>query len=215
MFFRRLIQFLAVCVIALAPVSAQNQNAAALQQKADSGDPIAQFDLARAYMDGKVVKKDPEQGLAWLRKSAGQGYVGAEYALAYMYQIGAEKLPKDQHEAANWFRKAARQQNKASQDRLREMLAQKMISPQEANWRTAEPTASVPSRESRKGKATPFSLADVETGLKGWITSNRMTVLVQKFGVDFTLSSATRQRLKDEGANDNLLQTISTSKRAL
>jgi uncharacterized protein YqcC (DUF446 family) len=89
------------------------------------------------------------------------------------------------------------------------MLQKKLISEQEANWRAPEPT-----KEAQKGNA-PFSLAEIETGLKGWITSPRMATLVHTYGVDFKLSAASRQRLKDEGADDTLLQTISTSKRVV
>jgi len=208
----------AACTISLS-VSAQEQDLASMQQKAKAGDAIAQYDLARAYIAGTGVAKDPKQGLAWLRKSAGQGYFGAEYALAFMYQSGyqngAEQIPKDEHEAANWFRKAARQQNKASQDRLSEMLAQGLISAEEANWHAAEPTAADSSKQPRKSQASPFSLAEVESGLKGGITSKRMTTLVQKFGVDFKLSAVAGKRLADEGADNNLLQTISASRRVL
>lgn len=216
-FYLRFIRLVAVCAITIGSVSAQNQNLATIQQKAEAGDAIAQYDLARAYIAGTGVAKDPKQGLAWLRKSAGQGYFGAEYALAFMYQSGyqngTEQVPKDEHEAANWFRKAARQQNKASQDRLSEMLAQGLISAKEANWREAEVTASISPKETKKSKAMPFTLGDVETGLTGGITSKRMATLVQKFGVDFKLSAVIRKRLTDVGADDNLLQTISASKR--
>jgi hypothetical protein len=218
-FYLRFIRLVGLCAITIGSVSAQNQNLATIQQKAEAGDAIAQYDLARAYIAGTGVAKDPKQGLAWLRKSAGQGYFGAEYALAFMYQSGyqngAEQVPKDQHEAANWFRKAARQQNKASQDRLSEMLAQGLISAKEANWREAEVTASVSPKETKKSKAMPFTLGDVETGLTGGITSKRMATLVQKFGVDFKLSAGIRKRLTDVGADDNLLQAISASKRLL
>jgi len=151
----------------------------------------------------------------WLQKSAAQDYFGAEYALGRMYQNGLGKLPKDQHEAASWFRKAAKQQNQASQDRLSEMLAQGLISGEEANWRAAEPTVSNLPKKPTKSKAAPFTLIEVETGLTGGITSKRMATLVQKFGVDFKLTAGARKRLADEGADDNLLQTISASKRLL
>jgi TPR repeat protein len=143
-----------------------------------------------------------------------------------MYLNGAEKLPKDEHEAAKWFRKAAKQQNKASQDKLAAMLAQGLISSEEANWRATETTAAQtppqtlprtppsPAKDA-KTKAAPFSLGDVETGLSGGITSKRMTTLVQKFGVDFRLNAGARKRLADQGADDNLLTTISASKRSL
>lgn len=214
-----------ICVIALCAfttsVLAQDQNLDDIRHKAEAGDPIAQFDLAKAYMDGKALQKDPGEAVKWLQKSASQGYVGAEFALGIMYQSGVG-LPKDQHEAARWFRKAAKLQNKASQDKLATMLAQGLISAEEANWHAAEltvshnpPHASPNPPKDAKGMPAPFSLADVETGLAGGITSKRMTTLVQKFGVDFKLSAVTRKRLANEGAEDGLLTTISSSKRSL
>jgi hypothetical protein len=217
----RFIPLIAFCAITVS-LSAQDQNLDAIRPKAEAGDPIAQFDLAKAYMDGKVVKKDPAQAVEWLKKSAGQGYVGAEFALGIMYQTGVFGLPKDQHEAANWFRKAAKQPNKAAQDQLSAMLTKGLISAEEANWHAAEPAVSqtlshMPPNPPKdvKAKAAPFSLGDVETGLTGGITSKRMMTLVQKFGVDFKLSTVTRRRLADDGADDNLLTTISASKRSL
>ena len=219
------LELIVCCAIAVTPVSAQNKNLDDIRHQAEAGDANAQFHLAETYMVGKDVAKDPAQGLAWLQKSADQGYFGAEYALAYMYLTGAAKLPKDPHKAADWFRKAAKQQNKASQDALATMLAQGLISAEEANWREAGPTvaktpqpvthtaSSTPKQV--KEKPAPFSLAEVETGLKGGITSKRMATLVQKFGVDFKLSAVVGKRLADEGADGNLLQTISASKRLL
>jgi len=207
-----LILMVAVCALALASASAQKKDLAVTRHKAERGDSIAQFDLARDYIygeDGAAI--DPKEGLRWLRKSTDQGYVGAEYAMGRIYQTGTEGLPKDQHEAAKWFVKAARQQNKASQDQLLDMVAKGLISAHEANWHVTEQTASKPA----KSGATPFSIAEVETGLKSWITTRRMASLVQQFGVDFTLSDATRKRLADAGAAPGLLQVISASKRPL
>ncbi len=227
MSFRRLyIELIVCCAIVVTPVSAQNQNLDDIRQKAEAGDAKAQCHLAEAYLEGKGIAKDPVQGLAWLRKSADQGFFGAEFALAYMYLNGAAKLPKDQHKAAEWFRKAAKQQNKASQDALATMLAQGLISAEEANWREGERAVSktppqtvahtVPSPpKDAKAKPAPFSLAEIETGITGGITSKRMGTLVQKFGVDFKLNAAARKRLADKGADDGLLATIAASWRSL
>jgi hypothetical protein len=205
----------AVCAIVIASASAQNKDLAVTRHKADAGDPIAQFDLARAYMVGEGgVAIDAKEGLRWLRKSTDQGYVGAEYAMGFIYQTGKEGLPKDQHEAAKWFVKAARQQNKKSQEQLLDMVAKGMISAREANWHASEQAASAPPKAGKSG-AAPFSVAEVETGLKSWITTKRMATLVQQFGVDFALGEATRKRLADAGADPYLLQVISASKRSL
>jgi hypothetical protein len=207
------IWLVAACAISLS-VAAQDQDLAAIRRKAEAGDAIAQFDMAKAYMSGAGVARDPNMALVWLHKSAAQDYVGAEYALGRMYQQGLG-VPKDPIQAATFFRKAARQQNKLSQDQLSEMLAQGLISAEVANWRAAEPTASSLPKKPAKNKAAPFTLVEVETGLTGGITSKRMATLVQKFGVDFKLSAVMRKRLADEGADDNLLQTISASQRLL
>jgi len=222
---RRLIRLFAFCAITVASISAQNQNLDDIRQKAEAGDAKAQCHLAEAYLEGKGIARDPVQGLAWLRKSVDQGFFGAEFALAYMYLNGAAKLPKDPHKAADWFRKAAKQQNKASQDALATMLAQGLISAEEANWREAGPAVAktpqpvahtAPSAQKQvKGRPAPFSLAEVETGITGGITSKRMATLVQQFGVDFKLSSVTRKRLTDDGADNELLAAISASNRSL
>jgi hypothetical protein len=210
-----LVRVVAVCAIALAFASAQTKDLSVTRHKAEGGDAIAQFDLARAYMFGEGgVAIDAKEGLRWLRKSTDQGYVGAEYAMGRIYQTGTEGLPKDQHEAAKWFVKAARQQNKASQDQLLDMVAKGLISAYEANWHAPEQVVSSPPKPAKSG-AAPFSLAEIETGLKSWITTRRMATLVQQFGVDFKLSAATRRRLADAGADPDLLQIISVAKRPL
>ncbi|MFZ0956510.1 MAG: tetratricopeptide repeat protein [Candidatus Sulfotelmatobacter sp.] len=212
-FWRPFIRLVAVCVIALS-VAAQDQDIAAIRRKAEGGDAVAQFDLAKAYMSGTGVARDPSMTVVWLQKSAAQDYVGAEYALGRMYQQGLG-IPKDPSLASKWFRKAARQQNKASQDQLSQMLAQGLISAGEANWSAAEPTVSSLPKPPTKNKAAPFSQGEVETGLNGGITSKRMATLVQKFGVDFKLTAVVRKRLAEKGADDNLLQTIAASKQLL
>ena len=93
---------------------------------------------------------------------------------------------------------------------IKEMLAQGLISAHEADWRPPEPP-----KPAAKAMPAPFSVAEVETGLKNWITTRRMATLVQQFGVDFPLSDATRKRLADAGADPVLLQIISASKRSL
>jgi len=203
----KLIRLVATCAITVASIAAQTADIADMRRQAEAGDAKAQFRLAAAYIQGTGIAKDPKQGLEWLRKSASQGYVGAEFALADMYQTGVMNLPKDPHEAANWFRKAAKQQNEAAQTHLSQMLAQGVISKQEADWH--EP---VPPKPPKKNRPTAFSLAEVETGLTGGITTKRMASLVNTYGVDFSLSASARKRLADDGADDNLLATISASK---
>ncbi len=201
-----------------------------LRKAANLEHPAAELALAIMYMEGEqYIPKDPKQGLEWLRKSAAQGYGPAEYNLGSLYRRGDEAtgIPKKPHEAANWFRKAARQQGANSQTSLQEMLQQGLISRQEANWQSPEPVIKTPPPaieaktveakmiEAKTDKPKPFSLAEVEKGLQGGITCKRLSVLVDKFKVDFSLNAGLRQRLGKEGADDALLATISASKRSL
>jgi len=228
-----LLRLIAVFVVTIAAVAAQTADFDALRRKADTGDASAEFELFRAYIEGTMVKSDPVQGIAWLRKSAGHGYAAAEVSLGYMYQKGSPGLgiEKDPHIAASWYRKAARQSDKdakhaqTAQSNLGAMATEGLISVQEADWRAAEP-GSEPVQQANnsgvktgagknnrsKNKTIPFSLSEVETGLTGGITSKRMATLISQYGVDFSLSSSAKQRLTNDGADDTLLQTIASAK---
>jgi TPR repeat protein len=189
-----------------------------LRKAANLNHPAAERALGIMYINGgeQNIPKDPKQGLEWLRKSADQGYGPAEYNLGSLYLKGDTQtgVPRKPHEAANWFRKAARQQGVNSQTSLQQMLEEGLISKQEANWKAPEPVAKPPAKpiEANTNQPKPFSLAEVEKGLQGGITCKRLSVLVDKFKVDFSLNAGTRQRLGQEGADDNLLATISASK---
>lgn len=229
------VRVIVVCLAAIASLPAQTPNITALQRSAEAGDPKAQFDLADAYFEGNGIPKDLAKGIDWLRKSASQGYAGAEVTLGFLYQNGVQ-VPKDPHEAAKWYRRAAKQSDKdpkhaqKAQSNLGVLAAQGVISVDEADWHASEPgepvqqvknpDVKVPAVKTTEGKndqvkvkSTPFSLAEVETGLNGGITPKRMATLVGQYGVDFSLSANAKQRLTTDGADSNLLQTIASSKR--
>jgi TPR repeat protein len=287
-----LIPFVVICALAACvnpqPAPAQTQSISSLHKQAKEGNAEAQYELAKDYYTGTGVPKDSKQGLEWLRKSAGQGHPGAEFALAILYRKGELKDPKqglewlrksaehrnsaaeyelaliylkgeqnasrdpkqalellrrsagqnnasaeyelgcmfrdgrdgvskNPQEAALWFRKAARQQNEPAQSSLAQMLKKGAISKQEANWKAPDPVIKSPEKviDAKTEKSKAFSLAEVEKGLQGGITCKRMATLVEKFKVDFVLNADSRQRLGKEGADENLLTTISASKRPL
>ena len=205
-------------LVAAALASAQSTEFDVLRRKAEAGDAKAQFDLAEAYSEGNGVTKDSTKGMEWLRRSALQGYAGAQVVLGYMYQKGIN-IEKDPSEAAKWYKKAASQSDKdakhaqTAQNHLSEMLAQGLISAADADWHSNQ-NSNTPPKQPKvvKGPST-FSLAELETGLTGGITTKRMATLVSTYGVDFTLSANSRKRLTDDGADDNLLAIIAHSKR--
>jgi TPR repeat protein len=215
--FPRLTNWRLTLALTFVSLMAQGQTIADLVQKAQAGDAKAQFDLANAYNTGKGVPLDRAKAIEWLRKSADQGYAGAQVTLGRLYEKGVlREVPEfdhpNPHEAAKWYRKAAKQNNKdpqhagAAQTDLSQLLAQGLISKQEADWH--EQVALPPAK---KGPP-PFSFAEVETGLTGGITTGRMATLVSTYGVSFTLTANTTKRLAGDGADATLLAAISASR---
>jgi TPR repeat protein len=79
-----------------------------LVKHAESGDAQAQFELGRAYEDGKSVEQNDDKAVEWLRKSADQGDAPAQNALGVMYALG-RGVQRDKEEAVRWYKKAAKQ----------------------------------------------------------------------------------------------------------
>lgn len=78
---------------------------------AQTGDARAQYALGKVYIDRKdikVAKSTPEEGVAWINKSAAQGYAPAESELGELYYLG-KIVRRDLTEAMKWYRKAADQ----------------------------------------------------------------------------------------------------------
>ncbi len=87
----------------VSPVSASE-----LVQHAKSGDAKAQFELGRAYEDGKGMPQDDTLAAEWFRKSADQGNALAQNSLGVMYALG-RGVQRDKVEAVRWYKKASRQ----------------------------------------------------------------------------------------------------------
>ena len=90
------------------PVALAAASISELQQRAQSGDAQAQFELARDYEDGKGVPQDDAKAVEWFRKSADQGNAEAENSLGVMYGLG-RGVARDREEAVRWYKKAAKQ----------------------------------------------------------------------------------------------------------
>jgi hypothetical protein len=91
--------------------------------KANGGDPQAQFDLAMAYREGKDIQKDLQSSFRWLKEAAKGEHVEAQYELGKDYAVEAEgnrqtaKLgigtaikyfARDYGFAVHWFHEAAK-----------------------------------------------------------------------------------------------------------
>lgn len=75
---------------------------------AQGGDSVAQLDLARMLDEGEGAPRDPDAGLAWMRKSAEGGYGPAQAFLGVAYTLG-QGMPVDRKLGEYWSRKGAAQ----------------------------------------------------------------------------------------------------------
>ena len=83
-----------------------------LRKQAEAGVAAAQLEYAAKLeqIEGKTT-----EALAWLEKSAKQGYADAEYLLGTLYFKGSAGLKENYEKAAEWFEKAALQGQKGAQ----------------------------------------------------------------------------------------------------
>ena len=79
-----------------------------LIRKAESGDPIAQYELSKKYSDGDEVEKNYDKALYWAELSAAQNCPEGINSLGICYERGIG-VGKDEIEAVKWYRKAAEQ----------------------------------------------------------------------------------------------------------
>jgi TPR repeat protein len=82
--------------------------AAALKRQADAGDIESMRVLAPMIMGGRGLAKDPQAGIALLRKAGEQskdGYVA--YQIAELFLRGTSGMPHDHDEAMRWYTIAA------------------------------------------------------------------------------------------------------------
>lgn len=87
------------------------------QRTAQQGDAAAQERLARRYLNGNGVAKDPAKAVFWYRKAADQGNAVAQTGLGWCYDRGAG-VEKDPKKAVLWYQKAADQENPVAQSNL-------------------------------------------------------------------------------------------------
>ena len=107
----------------------------ALQERAEGGDPEAQFGLGMRYANGQGVPQDYAQAAAWYRKAADRGIAQAQHNLGLLYDNGRGVL-QDYVEAHMWLNLAASRVSGADQTGYandRDALAERMSSEQIAD----------------------------------------------------------------------------------
>jgi len=77
-----------------------------LRDAATAGDPLAAFEVAARFADGRGVPQDLAAALDWYRRAAEAGLAPAQYRLGSLYEKGTG-TPRDAKVAAAWYAKAA------------------------------------------------------------------------------------------------------------
>ncbi len=81
-----------------------------LRRAAVGGDPIAQFEVAGRYIEGKAVAQDFSEAARWYQRAAAQGLAPAQYRLGTLYEKG-HGVPRDAASARIWYKRAAEKGN--------------------------------------------------------------------------------------------------------
>lgn len=85
-----------------------------LVEKANRGDPQAQYDLAVYFAARRSGGLASSEAVRWLRLAAERGHIEAQSDLGLLYYRGAG-VPRDLTEAARWLRRASEQGHAAAQ----------------------------------------------------------------------------------------------------
>lgn len=122
-----------------------------LSEKAKTGDPAAEFELAKAFLEGKGIPKDEAQGLALLERAARDGQPQAQMQMADR-TYGDGNNPESYLSAYVWYALAQRGGVEGSDKKLIE-LESRMTYEQlaEARKRVADAASSpaVPTSENK------------------------------------------------------------------
>ncbi len=76
------------------------------RQRAEEGDPQAQYYVGEIYEKGMGRPADYEQAFAWYKRAAEQGLGKAQMALGYLYEMG-QGVEQDMIQSLKWYRQAA------------------------------------------------------------------------------------------------------------
>jgi TonB family protein len=114
-----------------------------LRDKANKGDPTAEFELAKRYLVGQDVPKDPQYGTELLLKAAKHGYPEAQFLMGELYVLG--NAAGDPVEAYMWYGVAERSGYKDSNNKLKALELK--LSPEQLaearsridSWRATSP----------------------------------------------------------------------------
>lgn len=91
-----------------------------LQQAAEAGEPMAQYNLGNQYTRDGPLGYHPRLALAWWQKAAAQGLVLAQHNLGSLYALG-KGVEQDLDKARYWYAEAAKNGSQRSAEAIREL----------------------------------------------------------------------------------------------
>jgi localization factor PodJL len=94
----------------------------ALRTAAAGGDPMAQFEVASRFAEGKGVAADDARASVWYQRAAAQGHAPSQYRLGTLYEKG-RGVDKDLNIARSWYERAAERGNRKAMHNLAVLLA--------------------------------------------------------------------------------------------
>jgi TPR repeat protein len=110
-----------VLLLALSVSAAQEAPRVSLRERAEKGDPEAQFNLAKNYEAGRGgLKKDYAEAERWYLRAADQGDPFAQASLAILFRFG-KGVVQDYVEAYKWFYVAASHTTGSDQESILEL----------------------------------------------------------------------------------------------
>lgn len=88
-----------------------------LKDRAEEGEPEAQFELGRRYLQGVGLERNDVMALYWVRAAAEQGYARAQAGLGWMYAVG-RGVERNDAQSFVWYERAAREGYRVAQRML-------------------------------------------------------------------------------------------------
>ena len=189
------------------------------QARAELGDVVAQYDLARIYARRDYVALDNKKAMYWYSRAAEQGDALAQYNLGVMYHKG-QGIPQDHGKAIYWYAKAAKRGIFQARANLEALEKERPGSTQISETRKIKP----PKRPTKVAKPSPsHPPSGMGTSGSGFFVSRKGHVVTNQHIVsdckkvtvgDNARKQVTAEVLGTDRRNDLALLRISNTKMA-
>ena len=164
-----------------------------LEQAGFLGSGQAFYELARVYLNGEAVKKDPETAVGYLTKAAGMEHVESIRVLGWLYLLGTG-VPKDAAYGEQLLAKAAETSVRAQREFGQALTNQRLphLNQMERGLEMLKQAADAGDAEASKAYSKAFSPGASTAPIAAASASN-------DHGPDVTSAALARQSVRDGG----------------